>query len=144
VKRHPALVALSQDHHHALVVAQKLRRATELTASEACRAFRDWWEPEGRRHFHAEEDILLPALAHHVDPADDAIVQTLVDHVAIRRDATLLGDRPPIGLLHAVGRRLADHVALEERQLFPLIEARLPEAELTALVAALAAAESRP
>ena len=31
MKRHPALVPLSREHHHALVIAQRLRRATVET-----------------------------------------------------------------------------------------------------------------
>ena len=34
---------------------------------------------------------------------------------------------------HALGARLADHVKLEEQELFPLIERTVPEAELAAL-----------
>lgn len=30
MKRHPALAPLSRDHHHELVIAQRLRRATAL------------------------------------------------------------------------------------------------------------------
>jgi hypothetical protein len=34
MKRHPALAPLSRHHHHALVIAQRLRRATTQTAPD--------------------------------------------------------------------------------------------------------------
>ena len=131
MKRHPALVTLSQDHHHALVVAQRLRRAHRGTAADAARAFGEWWEPDARQHFRLEEEILLPALAANgVSPREEAIVQTLVDHMLIRRDAAVIANRAPLDLLHDLGNRLAAHVRLEEQHLFPLIESTLREDQL--------------
>jgi hypothetical protein len=39
MKRSAALASLSRDHHQALVVAQRLRRATDATAAEARETF---------------------------------------------------------------------------------------------------------
>lgn len=65
MKRHPALVPLSRDHHHALVIAQRLRRATVETATEVARAFLSHWDAEEKLHFRLEEELLLPAYAAH-------------------------------------------------------------------------------
>jgi hypothetical protein len=40
-------------------------------------------------------------------------------------------------VLHELGTSLADHVRLEERELFPLIESALPAARLATVAAAL-------
>lgn len=48
----------------------------------------------------------------------------------------------PLEALRELGGLLADHVRLEERQLFPLIETALPAAELELLAAELADAEA--
>lgn len=133
MKRHPALVTLSRDHHHALVIAQRLRRATAETATETARAFLDHWDAEEKLHFRIEEELLLPAYAAHAEPDHPAIIRMLLDHVRIRRDAALLAGTPPLELLHDLGGRLADHVQLEEHEVFPLIEATIPESELQAL-----------
>lgn len=133
MKRHPALVALSRDHHHALVIAQRLRRATAETATETARVFLDHWDAEEKLHFRIEEELLLPAYAAHGEPDHPAIIRMLLDHVLIRRDAALLPGSPPLELLHDLGRRLADHVQLEEHEVFPLIEAAIPESELQPL-----------
>jgi hypothetical protein len=133
VKRHPALVPLSHDHHHVLVVAQQLRRATPDTSAEVTRLFLSAWESGEKQHFRLEEEVVLPAYAEHGDPTHPVVTRMLQDHMLIRRDADLLTREPSLELLHDVGKRLADHIHLEERELFPLIEATLPEPELQAL-----------
>lgn len=133
MKRHPALVPLSRDHHHALVIARRLRRATDEDAADAARAFLAHWEEEEQTHFRSEEEILLPAYAARGDINHPAVARSLLDHVLIRRDARLLEHAPPLAALHELGARLAAHVELEEHDLFPLIERTLSESELAAL-----------
>jgi hemerythrin-like domain-containing protein len=137
MKRHPALAFLSRDHHHTLVMARRLRRATGATGATATvllRDFREFWVTDEQLHFRAEEELLLPAYAAYGDPRDPAIVRMLVDHVLIRRDAHRLGCAPELDVLHELGARLKGHVALEEHAVFPLIEQALPEHELQALL----------
>jgi hemerythrin-like domain-containing protein len=139
VKRDPALVSLSHDHHQALFVAQKLRRATDETAAEAGAALLAYWEEHGRAHFRSEEEVLFPAYAGHGDPYHALLGRALCDHVAIRArvDAVDRGRGAHPTALHELGRLLADHVRLEERELFPLIERALPAHRLAAVAAAL-------
>lgn len=143
MKRDPGLVTLSRDHHQALSVAQKLRRATADTAQEARSAFVAYWEEHGRAHFRLEEEILLPAYATHADPYHPLVARALCDHVAIRAsaDALAVNEAPDPAILRELGESLADHVRLEERELFGLIEAALPAARLAAVAAALEHAE---
>ena len=133
MKRHPALIPLSRDHHHALVIAKRLGTATGQTAADTARAFLTHWDTEEKLHFRVEEELLLPAYAAHGDVGHPAIIRMLCDHMLIRRDAAKLADAPPLELLHSLGSRLASHVQLEEREVFPLIEATIPEPELHAL-----------
>ena len=133
MKRHPALVPLSRDHHHALVIAQRLRRATAETATETAGAFLSHWDAEEKLHFRLEEELLLPAYAAHGECDHPAITRMLLDHMLIRRDAVRLAGMPSLELLHDLGARLADHVQLEEHEVFPLIEATIPEPDLQVL-----------
>jgi hemerythrin HHE cation binding domain-containing protein len=87
VKRSEALVALSRDHHQALAIAQKLRRATPQTANQVREAFLDYWIAHGRTHFRLEEEILLPAYAAYGDAHHPLVLRVLGDHVAIRQRA---------------------------------------------------------
>ena len=143
VKRDSALIPLSRDHHQALFAAQQLRRAGEDTAASARDAFLGFWRERGRAHFRAEEEVLLPAYAGHGDPHHPLVARALCEHAVIRHRADALagGAAAAVDDLHELARLLDDHVRLEERELFPLIEAALPQEDLAALGAALEQAE---
>jgi iron-sulfur cluster repair protein YtfE (RIC family) len=143
MKRDPALVELSRDHHQALFVAMKMKRAE----AESLGAVRDevlaFWENHGAEHFRIEEEILLPAFARSADPGQDAVVTVLVDHVWIReRMERLADDELEAAQVRELGERLEGHVRHEERVLFPLIEDALDREALAALAQRLAAAEA--
>jgi hemerythrin-like domain-containing protein len=133
MRRSAALTALSHDHHHALDVARRLRRATAADLDAALAYLRAFWEAEGQRHFELEERHLVSAL-----PDAEWREQTgrmLREHDTIRaRVAAVAG----VESAHALGTLLHDHVRFEERELFPMLESRLPEPRLAALGAALA------
>ena len=139
MKRSPALVPLSRDHHHALDAARRLRRADDTTVAAASRHFLAFFERDGRRHFAIEEELLLPALD---DPEwARATERVLADHAAIREAAANLATGPvDAETARSVGERLAAHVRFEERVLFELLESRLTPRQLEALGAAVEAA----
>jgi hemerythrin-like domain-containing protein len=139
MRRSAALASLSRDHHQALVLAQKLRRATPATATTSRESFLAYWQAHGQKHFRLEEEILFPAYAAHGDPYHALIARALCDHVAIRHYAQALdaANEPTLDALHELGHQLAAHVRLEERQVFPLIEQAVPSDELTLLARAL-------
>lgn len=136
MKRHRALQPLSRDHHVALVAAQRLRRAAEGDAAPAREAFLKFWREHGADHFRVEEEVLLPAAAGWMDPDAEPIVRMLLDHVRIRAAAQRLERQaePALDELHHLGSALERHVRLEEREVFPLIEAVMPEPEAERLV----------
>ena len=133
MKRHPALEQLSRDHHQALVIAQRLKRADESNAAEARSAFLDYWENDGREHFREEEETLLPTFARFSDPNLPIIARVLIDHVTIRGFAAELANHSALDLLHRTGTELERHVRREERDLFPLLEQTIPGPELVKL-----------
>lgn len=139
MKRDPALILLSRDHHAALSVALHLRRATAESATDLRADALRYWTTAGRAHFRLEEEVLLPSYARYGDPYHPLVARALCDHVAIRqRIDTLAQDAlPELACLHELGTILFDHVRLEERELFALIEQTLPAAALAALAGAL-------
>ena len=143
MKRSAALAPLSRDHHRALVVAARLRRATARTAAAAREAFLAFWREDGERHFREEEEHLLPAYAACAAPYDPLVARVLGDHVAIRALALRLRrtDAADVEMLRELGAALADHVRREERTLFSRIERALPAPELDRLLSLLGAAE---
>jgi hemerythrin-like domain-containing protein len=143
MKRSEALASLSRDHHQALVVAQKLRRATAATASEVRETFLAYWTDHGRRHFRLEEELLFPAYAGYGDPHDPRVLRALGEHATIRHLAAALAAAPTAtpAELEQLGADLAAHVRLEEREVFPMLERLMPSDELEALAQELEASE---
>jgi hypothetical protein len=145
MKRDPALISLSRDHHQALFVAQKLTRASPHTTREAITALQEYWRGHGQAHFRAEEEILFPAYVGHADPYDPLLARALCDHALIRQRIRALDPAAAdLSVLSALGRLLQDHVRLEERKPFPQIEAALPPSKLAEVADALAQVTDEP
>ena len=133
MKRHPALAALSREHHSALVLAKRALRAStggfdaiNHFVAEVERVFACDLEP----HFQLEERRLLPALVR--VGQSKAVEQTLAEHAKLRLLASQPGiNRPEI--LRRFGNALAEHVRFEERELFPLAESTLDEEALESI-----------
>jgi hypothetical protein len=144
MKRSAALAPLSRDHHHALDAALRLRRATPADTGAAVEHFLAFWNVDGARHFGIEERHLLGALGPEDREWRSAVDRVERDHADIRTMAAAIAAGPREGqieLAHRLGGRLRDHVRFEERQLFRLLEARLPDEELRRLGDRVAAAE---
>jgi quercetin dioxygenase-like cupin family protein len=132
MKRHPALVPLSHDHHHALVRARELRRAATAGEEErraAAARFQRFFADETSRHFREEEEQLFPLL----DGEPAPLVQALREHQRLRALVRRLGEDPSPETLVAVGELLEAHVRLEERVLFELLEREVPAERLERL-----------
>ena len=140
MRRHPDLQLLSEDHHHALVLA---RRATLAAVGQGrCSATEQWAEVLRSfngvigAHFEIEERLLVPSLEAAGEHALAARV--LEDHAALRRCVT-----GSIGTVESrlaeLGRMLEAHVRFEERELFEVAQAKLDRSVLRAVAAASAA-----
>ena len=140
MKRHPGLRKFSEDHHRGLVQARRLRRAAEgedgEKRREAGRGFLAFWREDTSAHFRLEEDVLLPVYARYGgDLEAEPVVQTVKDHALIRGLVMELEEQVGGGevgaeVLREAGERLDEHIRLEERRLFPLVEQTLAEEEL--------------
>ena len=140
-RRHDALMPLTHDHHHALAQARALiagSRADEDERKRVDASFVEFYGRDTLLHFHEEEEVLFPRLLEQVEEAPSELIEVLIDHVRIHgmtarlRDA--LAEGAPAGEdLTRLGETLRAHVRLEENHLFPLIEAEVPEPELSAI-----------
>lgn len=119
MRRHPALVHLSHDHHHTLVWARRLRRG-ETDGFDAFLA------GHVLPHLREEEDRVFPLLAEFCPEPSELLARALLDHQRIRA----LPPGPQLGEL------LEAHVRLEERELFELLQEVVPPERLEALVPA--------
>jgi hemerythrin-like domain-containing protein len=124
VKRHPALVPLSHDHHHALVHARRLRQVGAAATPEFLRFF----AAETTRHFREEEELVFPLL---YGDEPEELREVLVQHQRIRALAVRL--RAGEDVAQELGELLETHIRLEERELFELIQRRVPEEQLATI-----------
>jgi iron-sulfur cluster repair protein YtfE (RIC family) len=145
--RHDAIAELSRDHHQALMQAMRLKRATDDDAASVVAEFVEFFDTEAQRHFELEEQVLVPGylrmvgVEHAVDPV---IVQVLREHAELRALVeTVRRGGAAAPLVREIGQRLDAHVRLEERKLFPRIQAGLTEQQLAELARAMADAERR-
>ncbi len=153
MKRAAQLRELSDDHHHGLVQARRLRRAASGEMDdpvEVARAFLEFWRKETRAHFRKEEEVLLPVLSRHGgDLSHEPLAEMLAQHARIRGLVMRLGDEVAGGgarpeTLRGIGELLEAHIRLEERRVFPMIEDALADEGLEELASRLAQAEPDP
>jgi hemerythrin HHE cation binding domain-containing protein len=135
------LETLFAEHADGLVVARELCEATDESAPAAAARFLAYWDVRGRAHLRLEEEILLPAYAASADPHHPLIARVLCDHVVIRSAAAQLMDSVSPASARALGACLTEHVTLEERELFPLIERSLSVSALDDVLSDLEGAE---
>lgn len=128
MKRVPALRALSDDHHAALVIARRCRQAKAPAAAlwaKVREAFAGHLEP----HFTIEDRHLLPAL---VAIGEAPLAERLrADHAELR--ALAAETAADLATVQRFGERLAAHVRFEERDVFEPTQERLPAAALAAI-----------
>ncbi|HSJ97872.1 MAG TPA: hemerythrin domain-containing protein [Myxococcota bacterium] len=137
MRRSAPLRDLSDEHHAALVLALRSRRAAASGEPGAVAAA--WAEAERihgvelEPHFAIEERWLVPPLE---AAGESALAARLrADHAALRA-ALAIGALRSAEALAGFAERLAAHVRFEERELFPAAERTLPPAALAAIAEA--------
>ncbi|UJB31637.1 MULTISPECIES: hemerythrin domain-containing protein [Chromobacterium] len=127
MKRHPALLELSREHHHALKMARQARLAVESgdpeRQTQLAAALRAWSAEALEPHFAEEEATLLPRLAQTEHAALAA--RALDEHRRLRALIAELA-APQATTLARFAELLQDHVRFEERELFERFQAGLP------------------
>ena len=135
--RHAALVPLSHDHHHALILALRLKKGgpvskhdlwpTDLIAH--AKATAEMIQHELYPHFMLEEEILFPE-ARMIPAATILVDQLLIEHAKMRSErieilrlANEASTEELSEKLVEFGALLEQHIRREERELFPLLEA---------------------
>jgi hemerythrin-like domain-containing protein len=144
LKRVPALVPLSQDHHHSLVESLRLREAAAASPSRASAVAQDFlehWRSAMRGHFSDEEEVLFPR-AEALDP--EGVARLWAEHAELaslveRLERALVAGADVVALVEEIGWLVHDHVRFEERVLFEAVQSRLGPGELEEIGSALAA-----
>jgi hemerythrin-like domain-containing protein len=117
-------------------VGRRLRRAAVGEGdppAEVAREFLRFWDTDTSLHFREEEEVLLAVYARYGgDLGAEPIREMVADHARIRGLVIVLSEEVRsggvgTGTLRGIGERLEAHIRLEERRVFPLLEADLPE-----------------
>ena len=110
-----------------------------------------WFEKWISTHFRKEEEVLLPVLARYRKDLgqEEPVVKMLAQHARIRGLVMELSDEVKehevqTETLQSIGEQLEAHIRLEERQVFPMIEEKLPEEALKEVASRLAVKEAGP
>src|SRR5699024_4535771 len=138
IKRHEALQPLSRHHMIGLHVGLKLSRAetekSKISIEQIIEDTREFWFLVGQDHFREEEEILLLAYAAYANMNQTEIIEMLLEHIKISSEIDrLLNEELNNEEIREFGSFLHDHIRKEERILFPMIEAALPEVKLQKL-----------
>jgi len=138
MKRHPALHALSHDHHQGLILAQQLKKGAPQykgmpsTLEDKKEYTLSFYKTELVKHFQDEEYILFPAVKNKKVELDTMIGEIISEH---RKMESLVKDLEKTdqleNVLNELGHLLEKHIRKEERELFVEIEKVLNEKELT-------------
>ena len=131
MKRRPELQDLSRDHHEALAVALRLKRAGDADADEVRARLHEYLERIGDDHFDVEEELLLAPLR---ESETGAVMADRIcaEHRELRALAAAAPDAPA-AQLHELGGALERHVRFEEREVFPYLEQHMEPAALAQL-----------
>jgi iron-sulfur cluster repair protein YtfE (RIC family) len=134
LKRHPALVPLSHDHHQGLMVAQRLKRGD--TAYRSATSIREsmhlLWTEELEQHFRQEEEVLF-IVPDYPEEVRMMIDRALEDHRRMRELIERCTDEEAGEKGREMGLLLEAHIRFEERELFPMIQEVLGEEKLREL-----------
>jgi hemerythrin-like domain-containing protein len=137
MKRHPALVALSRDHHDGLVIAQVLKhdvpayRGMPDLPKDRLDFFKAKLVTALRPHFELEEKTLFPLLRNRDPKIDHLLDNLIVEHRELENAALIPSDDPDLEMrLDTAGRLLERHIRSEERELFQWAQAHLSGQEL--------------
>ncbi len=142
-KRHPSLIPVARDHHEGLLLAVRLQQGEQalerLWSHETAwqvRTIVDFFRDHLIRHFAVEEEKVFPLAADKV-PAARPIVEELKRHHAWFRTTVTDFKGREVSVtrdeLATFGKKLEAHIRMEDRELFPLLEASIGPERLAQL-----------
>lgn len=140
--RHPSLIPLSHDHHHGLALALRCRKQAlgqlkpmgAAGLRERAAELSTFYASNLVAHFHAEEEVLFPALRSAVPESGPTIDELVREHREIReRVPELTAGTGLAKTLFDLGDLLERHIRKEERELFPLFEQHIEKSQADAV-----------
>jgi hemerythrin-like domain-containing protein len=137
MKRHPALIPLSQDHQKGLLLAQLLKKnAPEYKGLPKdpigkMNYAKEVYNNDLDQHFREEEEFVFPALNGKSKDIDEMVTEILNEHKILKNSIlSFKDDENLIDNMDKIGYLLESHIRKEERYLFEKIPQVLSEEEL--------------
>lgn len=124
IKRHPAIVSFSKEHHFGLLLVWKIRQGLKksIPAERISNYVLFFFREDLDNHFKEEEQLLFSKL-----PADDELrIKAEKDHLEIYQlvDA-IKKNKGNTGHLSEMADKLEKHIRFEERELFNHLQANI-------------------
>ena len=137
LKRHPALIPLSREHHQWLLLAQLLKKDAPAykgmpgTPTDKVAYARELWEQLIAPHIEKEETYLFPKVAKLAPDLVALLNELRLEHELLRNSFDKLHHE--VTTMDRLGRLLERHVRKEERVLFQQVQALLSPQDLELL-----------
>ena len=142
IKRNEAIVALSKDHHFALLLIWKIREGlrNSIAPERISKYVTHFYETDLVGHFKDEEELLFIKL----DAADSLRTQAENEHKLIHQLMDeLKKNMNDSTLLEKFAVTLEKHIRFEERVLFNHLQEIIPADQLSDIAAALNSRENK-
>ena len=139
MKRHPALIPISREHHDSLILARLLQKdappykGLPLDVKGKAVYALDFYKNKLISHFIAEEKILPLVKGLNLE-IDGLISEILEEHDRFHSSFNAINTQDNMtDHLDKLGKDLEFHIRKEERQLFPLIQENCSEQVLNTI-----------
>ena len=137
MKRHSALIPLSEDHHQALLLAMILKKNAPKINNLPTDSIgkmnyaKEIYHKELEHHFRDEEEFVFPYLNGKDTELDILILEITNEHIILKEKFLSLTENPNlVDELDEIGKMLNEHVRKEERILFEKTQTILTNDEL--------------
>lgn len=129
IKRHPAIVSFSKDHHFGLLLAWKIRQGLKnnISAERISDYALYFFKEDLEKHFAEEEEMLFSHL-----PVDDILRKKAEEeHKEIDKLVEAIGNnKKDVVLLKELADKLDQHIRFEEREFFNHLQKNISSTEL--------------
>ena len=128
IKRSPALISFSKDHHFALLLIWKIKEGLKrnIETERIGRYVRNFFETDLQQHFKLEEELMFQKL-----PADNKMrIRAENEHKYLYRLIEQLQKQIDKDSLLNFAGTLEKHIRFEERELFNFLQEELSESDL--------------
>src|SRR5690349_17970214 len=143
IKRHPAIIELSKDHHFALLFIWKIREGLKKSVEpeRISRYIIHFFDTDLIKHFADEEEVLF----NKIPPENRLVKEAIEQHRSIKQIVVdIRNSVNDLNTLEQFADMLEKHIRFEERELFNYLQENISEATLQEVAASLKSRQPKP